>query len=239
MTGTNQIYARQRIYANPRSNSVYNQQARKENKTDPNLGDRLDKILKEDLNNSTQSFISSLKQWHDKKGFLTAGQLSSFEKVESRYSSGEKEKLKEWTKEYRSTHLEDAKLLARYYIRAGYWTAMANSIINDTEYIPNRHKYFKMATNKYAQNVMSNARDLPKFEKGSMVQLRSTFGRDNAYCDLAKLASRLCFVISTDANSLSAVKGGKGYKVLPMGYSGPIDIEERHIMKPNKKGTTC
>ena len=239
MTGTNQIYARQRFYANPRSNSVHDHHARKEQKTDPNLEVRLAKILKENLNTSTQSFVTSLKEWHDKNGFLTAGQLSSFEKVESRYSPGEKEKLKGWTEEYKINHLEDAKLLARYYLNAGYWTDMASHIINDEEYIPPRHKYMKMSTNKYAQNVMSNAHDLPKFEKGCMVQLRSTFGRASEYGRLHEFANRLCFVINTRANTLSAVKGGKGYAILPMGHSSPISVEERHLMKPNKKGASC
>jgi len=237
MTGTNQIYARQRFYANPRSNSVYDRHARKEEKTDPNLAGRLDKILKEDLNTSTQDFVTSLKNWHDKKGSLTPGQLSSFEKVESRYSPGEKEKLKTWTEDYKANHLEDAKLLARYYLGAGYWMEMASRIIDDKEYIPPRHKYIKMSTNKYAQSVMSNARDLPKFEKGCMVQLRSTFGRNSPMSDhTRRFASRLCFVISTCADTLSAVKGGKGYTILPMGHSSPISVEERHLMKPNKKG---
>lgn len=239
MTGTNQIYARQRFYANPRSNSVHDHHTRKEKKTDPNLGARLDKILKENLNTSTQTFVTSLKEWHDEKDFLTAGQLSAFEKVESRYSPGEREKLKCWTQEYRANHLEDAKLLARYYLKAGYWTNMAAHIIEDEDYIPPRHKYIKMSTNKYAQNVMSNARDLPKFEKSSMVQLRSTFGRDSTYQRLRKFANRLCFVISTEADTLSAVKGGKGYTILPMGHSTPINVEQRHLMKPNKKGTSC
>ena len=237
MTGTNQIYARQRFYANPRTNSVHDHHARKEKKTDPNLGARLDKILKENLNTSTKSFVTSLKEWHDKNDFLTAGQLSSFEKVESRYSPGEKEKLKGWTEEYNAKHREDAKLLARYYLNAGYWTDMASHIINDEEYILPRHKYMKMSTNKYAQNVMSNARDVPKFEKGCMVQLRSTFGRNSPMSDRSRrFASRLCFVISPSADTLSAVKGGKGYTILPMGHSSPISVEERHLMKPNKKG---
>jgi len=77
MTGTNQIYARQRFYANPRANSVHDHHARKEKKIDPNLGVRLDKILKENLNTSTKGFVTSLKEWHDKKGFLTAWLASS------------------------------------------------------------------------------------------------------------------------------------------------------------------
>ena len=90
MTGTNQIYARQRFYANPRSNSVHDHHIRKEKKTDPNLGLRLAKILKENLNTSTQSFITSLKEWHDKNGFLTAGQLSSFERLRADIHRGRK-----------------------------------------------------------------------------------------------------------------------------------------------------
>ena len=236
MTGTHQIYAKQRFYGNPRVNSVSKHHEAKTVQKDPELGKRLDKILKENLNTSTEKFILSLKEWYDKAGGLTPRQLDSFQQVESRYSPAEKAKLKEWTVDYRENHLSEAKVLASYYLNAGYWVEMAAQILNAEDYIPPRHKYFKMSTNKYALRVLENYRNAPKFEKGAMVQLRATVGKHSSYRYLGEFRNRLCFVLDHSSNTLSATKGGKGYTVLPMGHHEPIRLEERHLMKPNKKG---
>ena len=237
MTGTNQIYAKQfKHFQNPRCNSVYNRAQASSPVVDPLLGDRLDKILKEKLNTSTEKFVTSLKEWFNKTGSLTQSQFDSFQKIESRFSPAEKLKLQDWTAEYLEKHLSEAKILASYYLNAGYWTDMAANILNSEDYVPPRHKYFKMSTNKYALRVLENYRNAPKFEKGSMVQLRSTVGDHSIYIYLRKFRSRLGFVLDHSSDTLSATKGGKGYTILPMGHHEPIRLEERHLMKPNKKG---
>lgn len=231
MTGTNQIYARHF------RGSRVSRYTPKEVDKDPSLGLRLESVLKEELNDRTQEFVNSLKSWFDKKGGLTSNQLRSFEAIESRFSPGEKEKLKTWETEYRTLHVEDAKILATYYLKAGYWTHMAQSILSDEGYVPPKHKYVNMSKNKYAVNVLKNFKDAPKFEKGAMVQLRGTVGKSVLTRHLAPFRSRLCFVIDcNNTDCVSATKGGKGYKVLPMGHSVPLSVEERDLMKPNKKG---
>jgi hypothetical protein len=230
MTGTNQIYARH--FRGPRAGGYTPKAVDK----DPSLGVRLDKVLKEHLNDRTKQFVNSLKSWFDKKGGLTSNQLRSFEAIESRFSPGEKEKLEKWETEYRTLHVEDATILARYYLTAGYWTQMAQSILSVEGYVPPKHKYVNMSKNKYALNVLKNVKDAPKFEKGVMVQLRGTVGKSVLTRHLAAFRSRLCFVIDCNSQCVSATKGGKGYKVLPMGHSVPLNVEERDLMKPNKKG---
>jgi len=230
MTGTHQIYARHFRSSRP---SGYTP---KEVDKDPSLGVRLDKVLKEQLDDRTTEFVNSLKSWFDKKGGLTKNQISSFERIESRFSPGEKIKLKAWENEYRTIHAQDARILATYYAKAGYWTQMAHGILNVEGYVPVKQKYINMSTNKYALNVMKNFKDAPRFEKGSMVQLRSTVGKSSHTLQLAPFRNRLCFVLSCESESVSATKGGKGYKVLPLGHSHPLEVEERDLMKPNKKG---
>jgi len=233
MTGTNQIYATRGF------GRKYSQRyTPKELVEDSKLGDRLDKVSKEALDNNTKEFISSLKSWFEKKGGLTHNQLSSFERIESRFSEGEKIKLEEWKREYLAEHVTDARILADYYLTAGYWTNMASHILHTDGYIPPKPKYEKMSTNKYAINVLHNFNSEPKFSAGAMAQLRQTIGRTHMTRHLLPFKSRLVFVLNNNLSVLSATKGGKRYQVLPTGHSQPLEVEERDLMKPNKKGIT-
>ena len=233
MTGTYQIYA------NPRQNSVYNRFAPKQVVEDPNLGPRLDKVLKESLDPRTAEFLNSLKSWFNTKGSLSLKQFASFERIESRFSPGEKAKLLEWKEEYASKHLHDAKILAQYYLKTGYWTHMATHIIETEGYIPPKTKYEKMSSNKYALAVLKNYKDVPRFDQGSMVQVRSNVGTTYQSSYLRPFKNRLGFVVQHNTSTLSAVKGGKGYTILLTGEMQPLALEERHLMKPNKKGKTA
>ena len=244
MTGTNQIYAkdfkRKKFYGDPSCNSVYNHHTERNTHDDPKIGERIERLLSdEDLNQSTRDFVSSLQEFFSNKKFLTEKQLNALVRVESRFSSQEKEKLKSWRKEYQEKHLIEATILADYYKVEGYWLNVAQAILNDKEYVPPRHTYHKMSTNKYAQQVLRNFYAEPKFAKGSLVQIRSTVGNTTVSWHLKDFRNRLAFVIEHDPTFLSSVKGGKGYKILPMGHGTPIRAEERNLMKPNKRGVSA
>ena len=206
-------------------------------KKDSTIQPRIETILKEALDARSKEFAESLLEFSQKNGGLTDRQLSSFKKIESRFSPGEKKKFAQWTKEYTANHLAEAKTLAKYYATTGYWTDMAESILNDPNFIPPKWKFEKMSNNKYAQKILAISSEQPKFSVNDLVQIRSTAGRrvmDPR--ELYRLRNRLCFVLDNSLEARSAVNGGKRYKVLPMGYNETIEVEERDIMKPNKKG---
>jgi len=206
-------------------------------KQDSNLLKRIEKITKESsLDGNTKSFVKSLHDFCKKHGGLTERQLASFSKIESRFSPQEKIKLKNWELEYKSKHLKEAKIIASYYITTGYFGIQADSILNDPNYVPTPSQYQKMSQNHYAQKILEETKRDPKFPNDSMVQVRSTIGRDPATRGLRKLKNRLAFVIETNLTAKSAVNGGKSYQILPMGHATPVFLEERHIMKPNKNG---
>ena len=201
----------------------------------PGLGARLDKLAKEPLNASTQNFLKSLMDFFKKGGYLTQNQYDSFEKIESRFSPAEKKKLQGWATEYNADYLADAKILAAYYAQTGYWTDLAKSILEESNYVPEKAKFLKLRNNKYAEKVLLATKTPAKFAVSDMIQIRSTAGTPCEQ-DLIKLRHRLCFVLNNALPITSAVVGAKRYKVLPLGHSDPIIVEERHIMKPNKKG---
>ena len=220
----------------PRSYAGYSRSAPKEVKENPTLGPRLEKIKKENLAANTREFVGSLLDFFNKKRGLTASQLSAFEKIESRWSPQEKIKLEGWKKEYLANYQEEAKLVAQYYSCTGYFATLATNVLEDENFIPSKKEFNKMVNNKYAQKILSAHYQTPRFKVDEMVQVRSNVGKRGYDRTLSSLRSRLCFVLANDLIIKNACDGAKRYQVLPMGESCPIDIEERYLMKPNKKG---
>lgn len=206
---------------------------------DPGLRSRLDKILNEDLNNESRAFVTSLSDFYNKNQGLSDRQLTSFEKIESRFSPQEKAALAIWTETYQKEHLEDAKIVSRYYLSTGYYREIAEKIVKIDNYIPNRSHFLKMLNNKYAQKVLELTRESARFDEQEMVQIRSTL-RDEVRRSFPTRSARhrLCFVISNSLPIKNAVAGGKRYAILPIGHHRVIEVEERDIMKPNKNGVT-
>lgn len=201
-----------------------------------NLEARLTKVQKEDLDDRSKEFVESLTHYYKMKGGLTENQLGYFEKIESRFSPQEKIKLKEWAKEYKKDHLADAKIVANYYLKTGYYTTTATSILNDELFIPPKKQIHKMIGNKYARLVLENHKREPKFKKNQLVQIRTQAGSFTKDSHLRRMGNRLCFVLENTLPIVNAVKGGKRYNLLPMGESNVIVADERNIIKPNKKG---
>jgi len=219
-----------------RSYAGYSRSAPKEVKENPNLGRRLEKIKKENLAANTREFVESLLDFFKRKGGLTENQLISFEKIESRWSPQERVKLEIWEKEYHAEHLSDSKIVAEYYSRTGYFSTLSGQILTDETFVPSQKQYTKMMKNKYAHRVLEAYKSNPLFAKSAMVQLRSTVGNTTMDRQLRPLRSRLCFVLANDLPIKNATAGAKRYKVLPMGSSDPVELDEKHLMKPNKKG---
>jgi hypothetical protein len=197
---------------------------------------RIAKVLTEDLDLSTKDFLESILKFYDKKNILTNRQYQAFEKIESRFSPQEKLKWESWKKEYKEFYYPDSKIIASYYLKAGYYSTLANKITYDESFVPNRKDFLKMYKNSYAQKVVKATRSEPKFEVGAQVQIRKTAGKTYETKYLKSLRLRRCFVLQNDLPVVNAVNGAKRYRILPMGYPNPVDIDERFLMKLDKRG---
>tara|TARA_Y100000310_G_C20683069_1_gene817211 strand:+ start:811 stop:1404 length:594 start_codon:yes stop_codon:yes gene_type:complete len=192
------------------------------------LTERIEKLSTEPLlNDWSKGFLESISGSFQKYGVLTQKQMETFEKIESRFSPQEKQKLVEWQKEYRENHLNKAKIIAQYYLQTGYYRAEAERILTKPEFVPSKNKFKKMTENKYAIAVWNTWITAPKFSDGSKIQIRSNH----------TLKHKLCMVLNSTQSITSHARGGKCYLVLPFGQAQTIIVEERHMMKPNKKGT--
>ena len=191
------------------------------------LDERIEKLSTEPLlNDWSKGFLESISRSLQKYGTLTQKQMETFEKIESRFSPQEKQKFVEWQKEYCEHHINKAQIIAQYYLKTGYYQGIATKILQNPEFIPSKNRFKKMTENKYAMAVWQAWTTSPKFGDGAKVQIRSNH----------VLKHKLCMVLNSTQPITSHAKGCKCYLVLPFGQAETIIVEERHIMKPNKKG---
>jgi len=167
-------------------------------------------------------FLASIRDQAKRVGArLSRRQQEIFEQIKSQNTPELVERRKRWAHEYRTHHLETAAVLASYYLTTGYWLDMANSIIDDDNYVPPMDKFQKMSQNKFAAKVLAAWRTDPKYPVGT-----SVIRRDNAKAwGLGKGG----MVLSTTEPIVSAADGCKMYKVLPYDSTTPILIEERYV----------
>lgn len=202
----------------------------------PNLGSRIDKILRENLSLHTREFVESLRRFYDTNQGLTRRQSEAFQKVESAWAPAQKAQYQAWVQQYEEEYKKDAKIIARYYTSAGYYNSISQKILDDDTFTPNRKDFLRMYSNSYAQKILVATKSEPLFEVNQMTQIRATVGKTWSERNMIKFKLRRCIVLANDLPVKNAVKGGKRYRVLPMGSPEPIEIDERFLMKPNKKG---
>ena len=98
---------------------------------------------------------------------------------------------------------------------------MANSILDDDNYVPPMDKFQKMSQNKFAAKVLDAWKADPKYPVGTSVIRRTRLDRN--------LLNKGGMVLSTTGPIVSAADGCKMYKVLPYDSIEPIMVEERCV----------
>jgi len=176
-------------------------------------------------------FVESLTEQVASGRNLSQRQLEILERIEGEHSDEAMNAAAAWNNNFSDDMRERLTVAARYYRREGYFTNLVDRALTPdgqpTAFIPTEKQYRKITENKYAQKVLTAHYDAPKYPAGSMVQLRPSSG----YLARSKAGDKPCVVISTSEPIVSACKGAKVYRILPIGASEMITIEERHIKK--------
>ena len=97
-----------------------------------------------------------------------------------------------------------------------------------------------MYNNKYSQKVLTAHKQIPRYEVNAHVQGRAGLNafKDIEITDLdwttqssvvAKFKKHGGFIIEVRSEIYSHAKGSKRYKILPIGATIPVIIEERHL----------
>ena len=200
-----------------------------------NTGDkmieRLENLIEriEDENSWDFGFASSLRDQTKEARTLSPRQVEILEKIEGNHSDEVLAAHKGWEEAWDSDHANRLQIVAAYYYRNGYFQNIVSSAMADPEWIPTQKQYNAITGNKFAQAVLANSLDEPKFATASMVEFRKVGRVRYALRGIAALILRSLPEVETHA------KGGKRYEVLPVGRSTPVVCEERDLKKARKR----
>ena len=185
--------------------------------------------------NSLQGQVMAGRELSDK-------QIPVLEKIEREHNDESMSARQTWRDDYLNEadpawgapHSEIAGIAAKYYNRANYFTQLVSKILDDSDFVPSIEQYNKITKNKFAVKVLAAHFADPKFAAGSLVQYSATApGRVRAGG-----GNKIPMVV-IQANAspiISAAKGAKIYKVLPVGSPTTRLVEERHLKKARKVG---
>ena len=151
-------------------------------------------------------------------------QLSVLEKIRARYSKAGMAAVATWTSEYTAEKRTKMIRCAKYYRPTTYFHDLVDRTLTDPEFIPTMKQYDSMTSNKYAVKVLAGYSATPKFATGATVIAAS--GCD--YHESQKF-QRGGLVLSVDEDIVSACKGNRRYKILPIGGIRPVYCEERYL----------
>ena len=184
------------------------------------------------LNDWSRGFLESVKEQLGRRGKLSDKQIGIVKKIEAENGVDAQRNREEWIASYDEKKREIAKICATYYHATGdYYRRMASQVLTEPDFILSEKQWKSMCDNKYAAKVIKATFDDPLYAAGSLVSLRSS-----APWRIKNASPQGIFlIVETDAEPvISACKGAKIYRVMPVGSAENFLIEERHIKKIKK-----
>ena len=207
-----------------------NRQPRQDN---PELVSRIEKAAARGTSSMSdweRNFMGSLLDSAKKWGRLTAKQHEVFQRIEKKTDPAHMAAVNAWRSKWSANpEMREALVFAANYYKANppYFGEVAERILNDSSYIPSEKLYRKMVENKYVQRAMANAQTGALYTVGSMVTVRNSQG---VVGPIRNYRGKDAVVLEAQDN-LSATKGARIYKVLPVGAVLPVETQERYIKK--------
>jgi hypothetical protein len=184
------------------------------------------------LSPSARTFVSSLLSWSQDKP-LSKRQAAALRRIEYNYFGEPYETVqyKAWTDSWSEKKREVLMICAKYYIEnPPYFNELCHRIVSDNAFIPTEQQYRRITENRYAEKVLQSHYSDPAFEAGQLVCRRKGITIDG--CPSTQLPMT---VIEVNVGPIvSAAKGGKRYRLLPLGKTRSIVMEERHLKKFHK-----
>tara|TARA_R100001163_G_C5066722_1_gene205353 strand:+ start:3590 stop:4231 length:642 start_codon:yes stop_codon:yes gene_type:complete len=192
-----------------------------------------------------RAFLQSILEQLAKGRDLSVKQKQTLGKVMARNDKEAQKAHENWATVYEKEYKTDAIILAEYHTQQPYYKPMATDILSGK--VPERSKFLRMHDNKYSKKVLSQYQATPKYEIGAYLCPRANF---NSYRNVAfpsdmvwaqqnkviqNFRKRGGFVIAIESTILSAAKGAKRYKLLPVGETTPLIVEER-FLKAARRG---
>jgi hypothetical protein len=188
-----------------------------------------------------RSFLESILEQTAKGRTLSSKQRQTLGKVLARNTEEDQRAHEGWASVYDTQYKKDASVLAAYHAQQPYYRDLARDILSGE--VPERSKFLRMYDNKYSKKVMTQYHAPPKYTVGDYlcprasldshrhIELEETlqWARQNAIIQNFKKRGGFVMEILTDIRSCA--KGAKRYKLLPIGATVPLIVEERFIKR--------
>jgi len=184
-------------------------------------------------------FLESILNQLFKGNPLSIKQKQTLGKVLARNTPEDEKKHADWASTYENIYKVEAMILGAYHLHQPYYIDMARDILSGK--VPPRGKFLRMYDNKYSKKVLSQHKTNPKYKVGSYVLPRASFNSHD-HCKIEidmiwatqqelikNFKRRGGFVLKVCEEIYSAAKGAKRYKLLPIGATIPVIVEERYL----------
>ena len=182
------------------------------------------------LSPSARTFVASLLSWSQEKP-LTRRQKAALRRIEYNYFGEpyETNQYKTWTSNWNKQKQETLMICAKYYIEnPPYFNELCHRIVSDKQFIPTEQQYRSMTDNKYSKKVLESYRAPAIFSIGELVcRRKGSPGYSSVELPMTVLEINVEPIIS-------AAKGSKRYRVLPLGTTSSHIVEERYLKKYHK-----
>jgi len=192
-----------------------------------------------------RGFLESILNQLERNRQLSDKQMVTVRKVVDRNGTSAQTLHDEWESVYAKEHKEEAMVLARYYASTGYFTELVQDI--QAGVVPDMRAYTKMRGNKYATQVLETHHAQPKYSVGTFVVARANCLTSNVSIEKASTTyyiqqleaakafrSKGGIILAVTDRIRTHAKGSKTYKILPIGSTITVFVEERHIKLKRK-----
>ena len=186
-----------------------------------------------------RGFLESILSQMEKGRNLSSKQKQTLGDVLGRNTPRDQEQHEKWEGEYVANYQDRAMVVAAYYAKSPYFRNLSEDVLAGN--VPERQKFFKMFSNKYAVKVLEEYDREPKYDVGVYVVPRASlesrhvdFGSPNTPWSttqdvFSKFVEKGGFVMEACKEIHVAARGAKRYKILPIGATNTIVVEERRI----------
>lgn len=212
---------------------------------DPALKDRLEKLLNNQVvqqSNFTIEFLKSLLDQFNQRGSLSHAQVAALEKNESKYSdenvAAQSAAINAWKESFDADKRTKIKQVASWYKYCAttngqpyYYMETCEKVLNEENYLPSESLYKKIVENKYSQTFLNEVSKSPKFSDGDVVCIGpGALKTQKARATLGRVCND-SFIVIEPTDMAAAVKGGRIYKLLPIGGDQVYEVEERFLRR--------
>ena len=192
-----------------------------------------------------RSFLESILDQLGKGRDLSVKQKQTLGKVLARNNEEAQTTHENWSQVYETEYKKNAQVLADYHMHQPYYKPMSQDILSGK--VPERNKFLRMYENKYSKKVLAQHATPAKYEVGAYIVPRANFDSykhvdfpsDMIWPEQNKVVKQLMskggFILQICPTIRSSAKGAKRYKILPVGATIPVIIEERFIKTPKKR----